>query len=822
MAVTIVGVNAANTTGAVNITIPLPAGVASGDNVVLWLKYKRAAGTSTSATTPSGWTWVGENSSGEGVSLFQKLYTTTPPANVVVTFSNSDTHCRAQSIAWRGGFDDGAGSTIRQVTFAQIAGVSGANTLPTQWTEYPNSVMLSLYATGGASITVPAAQTSLAASTQAGPPALGIASGSQLVLSAGSVAGGTVTLSVSATLVLARLTIIPADATNPFAPFWEATPLGPYPGFGSTGYVVFDTTGDYAYYVGQDDYVSTGIVTIRKIQRSTFTVVATATLTGHRTHQPRLIAQDATALYIGHALSESPNESYFKILKSDLSLVYSGAHATDTTLVHNLRLGKTGTWSAGLLFSVMWSATTSVKYLVAWDSATGAVSSRTTIPHVAIDPGPAPNPSFQEGEDQLQVDNNGDLWLYSARSSFTGATLALTKITSGPTFGTPVSISTVYARDDPSAGLIYDPATHALIITSNLGSSFARPGVLVRYDLATATVTYQATYPTGLDRTTATLGGLTLMQQDGNMVEGNSLRDFQGVPSIFIGRCAFNALTGVFERHCRITHYNHLTGELIRVLEMQPISGLASTYGPVVNVMQSPENDLWMVSVERLSSIAFNEYVHKLNLAGGISAASSQGYVSWAEMQVPTANPTITFHRPAYGRGYGLGYGGAGPVTIANPDPEAQIARPSVDTFLGDYTDAAAGIINIYQSIDEAIANDVDYVRSRLSPTNDPYVVKLSTLIDPTVDTGHIIRYRYAVKPGSAEQLDLYVQLRRLYVDESDQGLLIKQWIHALVSTTFTLAEQTLVEAEADDIIPVQYDSLFLRFVFTIAGTPIP
>ena len=149
-----------------------------------------------------------------------------------------------------------------------------------------------------------------------------------------------------------------------------------------------------------------------------------------------------------------------------------------------------------------------------------------------------------------------------------------------------------------------------------------------------------------------------------------------------------------------------------------------------------------------------------------------------------------------------------------------QIARPSVDTIIGGYTDQSDGTTNIYQRIDEVVADDGDYIRSRLSPINDPYVTKLSTLVAPPTNAGHIIRYRYARKPDSADQLDLFVQLRKSYVDEDDRGLLIKEWTHALVGETFTTAEQTLSEAEATDI--TDYDDLVLRFVFNIAGVPIP
>lgn len=142
-----------------------------------------------------------------------------------------------------------------------------------------------------------------------------------------------------------------------------------------------------------------------------------------------------------------------------------------------------------------------------------------------------------------------------------------------------------------------------------------------------------------------------------------------------------------------------------------------------------------------------------------------------------------------------------------------QFARPSEDTVIGTYTNEVAGVVNIYQSMDEVSPpNDADYIRSTVAPVNEPHVTKFSSLLATLTDTGHIVRYRYRKNPGSTAQLDLVVQLRQGYVSEGTPGTLIKAWTHTDIADAFTTATQTLTVEEAATI--GDYASLFLRFVF--------
>jgi len=84
--------------------------------------------------------------------------------------------------------------------------------------------------------------------------------------------------------------------------------------------------------------------------------------------------------------------------------------------------------------------------------------------------------------------------------------------------------------------------------------------------------------------------------------------------------------------------------------------------------------------------------------------------------------------------------------------------RPDADAAIGSWTDDGGGTTNIYQSIDEVTASDVDFIQSEANPVSSAY---RATLSNPAgiVDTNKaaVINYRYA-KEGSA-QVDLTVEL---------------------------------------------------------------
>ncbi|MCC2626388.1 MAG: hypothetical protein K0S14_38 [Thermomicrobiales bacterium] len=141
----------------------------------------------------------------------------------------------------------------------------------------------------------------------------------------------------------------------------------------------------------------------------------------------------------------------------------------------------------------------------------------------------------------------------------------------------------------------------------------------------------------------------------------------------------------------------------------------------------------------------------------------------------------------------------------------AQFARPIADLVNQSWTEDDGTTTDLFDQIDESSFDDADYVQSALAPTSDVYAVDLGTLEDPVSSTGHVIRYRYKKSAASGAQVDLTVQLRQGYVNESSLGTLIEEWVHTDISDTITAAAQTLGATEADSI--TNYADLQLRFV---------
>lgn len=141
-----------------------------------------------------------------------------------------------------------------------------------------------------------------------------------------------------------------------------------------------------------------------------------------------------------------------------------------------------------------------------------------------------------------------------------------------------------------------------------------------------------------------------------------------------------------------------------------------------------------------------------------------------------------------------------------------QFGRPSTDTTREAWEEDDGTTTSIFDQIDEATADDLDFIRSALVPTSDAYVTKLTTLTDPLQSTGHIVRYRYRKDADVGSQIDLTVQLRQGYVSEVSQGTLIAGTTHTNIGGTAWIAGSiTLSGAEADSI--TDYTDLYLRFV---------
>lgn len=142
-----------------------------------------------------------------------------------------------------------------------------------------------------------------------------------------------------------------------------------------------------------------------------------------------------------------------------------------------------------------------------------------------------------------------------------------------------------------------------------------------------------------------------------------------------------------------------------------------------------------------------------------------------------------------------------------------QYARPSSDLAGNSFLNQAASNVNMWNTLDETVADDNDYVVSAKNPSSNVYVCKLTTVSDPLVDGGHVINARYkkdvSVNP---ETIDLVIQLREGYASEVAQGNLL--WTNTVsdIPSSWTANSWTLDAANAASI--SDYANLSLRFVF--------
>ena len=132
---------------------------------------------------------------------------------------------------------------------------------------------------------------------------------------------------------------------------------------------------------------------------------------------------------------------------------------------------------------------------------------------------------------------------------------------------------------------------------------------------------------------------------------------------------------------------------------------------------------------------------------------------------------------------------------IPFPIVTAQFARPTSDASTGTWT-ASSG--TLASCLDETTASDADYITTTNTSTCE---VALGSVTDPSVSTGHIVRYRISATSGG-----ITVRLR--------QGTTtIATWTHATAPTSLTTYSQTLTGGEADSI--TDYTALRLQFEAT-------
>ena len=130
--------------------------------------------------------------------------------------------------------------------------------------------------------------------------------------------------------------------------------------------------------------------------------------------------------------------------------------------------------------------------------------------------------------------------------------------------------------------------------------------------------------------------------------------------------------------------------------------------------------------------------------------------------------------------------------------------RPDSDQVIGQWTDELDGTTDIYQSIDEpAPPVDSDYIQSPFAPQTQSYTCTLSDALDPGVDTGHTLSYRYRKFPVTNQQVDLTVTFLQGAVE-------LTSWQHNNVASGWVTANQLIPSGIVGNI--TDYTDLRLEF----------
>jgi hypothetical protein len=143
----------------------------------------------------------------------------------------------------------------------------------------------------------------------------------------------------------------------------------------------------------------------------------------------------------------------------------------------------------------------------------------------------------------------------------------------------------------------------------------------------------------------------------------------------------------------------------------------------------------------------------------------------------------------------------AGSTATLSAPGVAQIARPSSDIATSPNGWLPSTGSDLFDMINESAYDDNDYIYSPDNPTNQIAEVKFTSITDPGVNTGHILRFRLAAV-GQDTVFDVSLMCG---------GTQIATWQKTVVAGATTSYEETLTVGEAGNI--TDYTDLRIRVV---------
>jgi len=133
--------------------------------------------------------------------------------------------------------------------------------------------------------------------------------------------------------------------------------------------------------------------------------------------------------------------------------------------------------------------------------------------------------------------------------------------------------------------------------------------------------------------------------------------------------------------------------------------------------------------------------------------------------------------------------GGNAIGALATAGSGGLVAIPIADIGRGAWTSSSGG--GIFEAVNETSFDDSDSVFSSTNPVNDVFVVLLQEVTDPSVDFGHVLKYRF--RKTGAGRADIIVKLKQA-------DTVIATFSHSDINGAYTLAEQRLADAQAASI----------------------
>jgi len=138
-----------------------------------------------------------------------------------------------------------------------------------------------------------------------------------------------------------------------------------------------------------------------------------------------------------------------------------------------------------------------------------------------------------------------------------------------------------------------------------------------------------------------------------------------------------------------------------------------------------------------------------------------------------------------------------------------ELLAPDGDQSVGAWRTLLGGSTNLYQTLDEAVFDDVDGVMSELTPAGSFVEFTFPTFADPT-GRRHSIDYRFRKDAAGGEQIDLLVEWRQ-------GGTVVASFTHVDITTDAALSCSAGSFSLTDDQIKLltNYPDLRVRFTAT-------